>query len=150
MTGDVRRAGPEDAAAMLSLVEEYWRFEDLGGFEPARIGKVLRRILSDARLGGGWVGESGGRAAGYLLAVYVMSLEHSGLTAEIDEFFVLPSARGSGLGGRLLRAAEAEFAAAGCTNVSLQLGRANDAGRHFYFRHGYHPRAGFELLDKSL
>lgn len=150
MSADVRRAGPDDAAGMLPLVEEYWRFEELPGFEPGRVGRELRRVLSDARLGAGWIAESGRRPVGYLLAVYVFSLEHGGMTAEIDEFFVLASARGTGLGGRLLRAAEAEFAATGCTNVSLQLGRSNDPGRRFYSRHGYEPRAGFELLDKSL
>ena len=146
----IRNATPDDAAVLLPLVEEYWRFEDLPGFEPARIGRELRRVLSDPRLGAGWIAESRGRAVGYLLAVYVFSLEHGGMTAEIDEFFVLPSARGSGSGGALLVAAEAGFAAFGCTNVSLQLARANDRARHFYFRHGYHPRAGFELIDKHL
>ncbi len=43
------------------------------------------------------------------------------MTAEIDEFFVLPSARGQGLGTALLDAAEVEF-----------------------------RRAGYELLDKSF
>ena len=146
----VRRATADDAAALLPLVEDYWRFEDLPGFEPGRIGQELRRVLSEPRLGAGWIAESGGRAIGYLLAVYVFSLEHGGLTAEIDEFYVLPSVRGGGSGAALLHAAEAEFAAVGCTNVSLQLGRANDRARHFYFRHGYHPRAGFELIDKAL
>jgi hypothetical protein len=37
-----------------------------------------------------------------------------------------------------------------CTNVSLQLGRGNDAAREFYRQHGYSDRAGFELLDKML
>ena len=146
----IRRATADDAAALLPLVEDYWRFEDLPGFEPGRIGQELRRLLSEPCLGAGWIAESGGRTVGYLLAVYVFSLEHRGLTAEIDEFYVLPSVRNGGSGAALLRAAEAEFTALGCTNVSLQLGRANDRARNFYFRHGYHPRAGFELIDKPL
>jgi GNAT superfamily N-acetyltransferase len=91
-----------------------------------------------------------GKPAGYLLAVYVFSLEHLGVTAEIDEFFVLPSCRGHGAGSQLLQAAEAEFARMKCTNVSLQLGRGNDTARTFYRRQGYSERAGFELLDKML
>jgi ribosomal protein S18 acetylase RimI-like enzyme len=50
----------------------------------------------------------------------------------------------------LLQAAEAEFLRAGCTNVSLQLGRGNEAAREFYRRNGYSDRTGFELLDKDL
>ena len=98
----------------------------------------------------GWVARVRGEAVGYLLAVYVFSLEHLGLTAEIDEFFVLPSARSRGIGEELLRLAEAEFVRRGCTNVALQLGRGNGRARVFYRAHGYGERAGYDLLDKML
>jgi len=91
-----------------------------------------------------------GEPAGYLLAVYVFSLEHQGLTAEIDEFFVVPAHRGLGLGHQILAIAEAQFRIEGCTNVSLQLGRSNEAARNFYRRHGFDDRAGYELVSKSL
>ena len=82
--------------------------------------------------------------------MYVFSLEHLGLTAEVDEFFVQPQVRAMGIGGKLLQAAEAAFVIAGCTSAALQLARSNDSGRAFYLRHGYLPRAGYELLDKIL
>jgi GNAT superfamily N-acetyltransferase len=150
MSAEVCPAGATDVPDLLPLVEQYWIFEDIAHFEPARVGPELARALSDPGLMSGWVARLRGRAVGYLLAVYVFSLEHLGLTAEIDEFFVLPSARGKGLGDALLRAAEAEFVRRGCTNVSLQLGRGNDGARVFYRAHGYVERAGFELLDKML
>ncbi len=56
-----------------------------------------------------------------LLAVYVFSLEHLGITAEIDELFVLSSQGDRGIGAELLEVAESEFRRLGCTNVSLQL-----------------------------
>ncbi len=150
MTVIVRPAAAGDIPALLPLVEQYWVFEDIAGFEPARVGTELKRLFTDPRLGAGWLAEVNGKTAGYLLAVYVFSLEHLGLTAEIDEFFVLPSCRKHGAGSQLLQAAEAGFARMKCTNVSLQLGRGNDAARDFYRRHGYADRAGFELLDKML
>lgn len=114
------------------------------------MGEQLRRLLSGPRLGAGWIAFEGDTAVGYLLAVYVFSLEHLGLTAEIDEFFIQPQYRSQRAGSQLLPAAEAEFARAGCTNVSLQLGRGNDAARRFYRRHGYVERGGFDLVDKML
>jgi GNAT superfamily N-acetyltransferase len=146
----IRRAASDDASLLLDLVQDYWTFEGLPGFEPDRIRGQLQRLLADERLGAGWMAFSGEAPVGYLLAVYVFSLEHLGMTAEIDEFFVRPHARSIGVGSRLLEAAEAAFAAAGCTNVSLQLGRSNDAARAFYLRHGYAPRTGYELFDKGL
>jgi GNAT superfamily N-acetyltransferase len=146
----IRRATVRDITSLAGLVEEYWRFEEMAGFEPAAVESQLKRLLRSQSLGAAWIATGSPEAAGYLLLVYVFSLEHYGLTAEIDEFYVRPGARGAGIGGMLLSRAEAEAAALGCTNISLQLGRDNDAGRAFYTRHGYAPRSAFELLEKTL
>ncbi len=150
MSTDIRPVTANDIPALLPLIEQYWLFEDISGYEPARVGRALARTCADPSLASGWVAFDRGQAVGYLLAVYVFSLEHLGLTAEIDEFFVLPSARGKGVGDALLRIAEAEFVRRGCTNVALQLGKGNDGARIFYRAHGYSERAGFELHDKML
>lgn len=150
MNADIRALTLANLPLLLPLVEQYWIFEDIVGFDGARVQQELERVVTDPRLASGWIAFASGQAAGYLLAVYVFSLEHVGLTAEIDEFFVLPSARGHGLGDALLKLAEAEFERRRCTNVSLQLGRGNDKARAFYRRHGYDERAGFEILDKML
>jgi GNAT superfamily N-acetyltransferase len=147
---NVRRLTTAEVSAVLPLVEQYWIFEDIPGFHEAAVRRELERLCTDPRLGAGWIAEKDGRAVGYLLAVYVHSLEHLGLAAEIDEFFLLPSARGHGTGVAMLEAAEAEFRRTGCTNVSLQLGRGNEAARDFYRRRGYSERSGYELLDKML
>ena len=146
----IRQATAGDVPALLPLVANYWGFEGIAGFEPQRVAAQLGRLLSEPSLGAGWIAVVEGVAVGYLLAVYVFSLEHLGLTAEIDEFFVLSSQRGHGVGAELLKTAEAEFARAGCTNISLQLSRGNDAARAFYHRHGYTGRSAYELLDKIL
>lgn len=146
----IREAEANDIATLLPLVAAYWSFESIPGFDPARVASQLERLLSTPSLGVGWIASADNIAVGYLLAVYVFSLEHMGITAEIDEFFVIPAERASGVGSELLRTAETEFIRMGCTNVSLQLSRGNDSARHFYRRFGYAERSGFELLDKML
>jgi len=147
---EVRAAARGDIPQLLALVRRYWEFEQIAGFTALRVELVLQRLLDDPRLGAAWVAEAGGRLVGYLIAVTVLSIEHSGLMAEIDEFFVLPEARSRGVGGRLLAAAEAALAARGCVRLQLQLGIGNDAARGFYQHHGYAPRGGYRLLDKAL
>ena len=146
----IQQATTNDVPALLPLVAEYWRFEAISGFESQSVAAQLRRFLSEPHLGIGWLAIVQGVPVGYLLAVYVFSLEHLGLTAEIDEFFVLPQQRRDGLGSELLRSAESEFVRVGCTNVSLQLSRSNDSARVFYHRQGYVERSGYELLEKML
>ena len=149
-TVNIRPITAADIPDMLPLVEQYWIFEDIAGYDASRIGRELLRLCDDPRLGAGWLAEEEGRPVGYLLAVFVFSLEHLGLTTEIDEFFLLPSARGHGAGSALLAAVEAESIRRECRNISLQLGRGNETARDFYRRQGYSERSGFELHDKML
>lgn len=150
MKATIRRAVAADAPALLELVREYWAFEGIDGFDPVPVARALGLLLADPARGAGWIALAGDVPAGYLLAVYVLSLEHGGLTAEIDELFVRDAHRSGGVGRALLETAESEFVRAGCTNVALQLGRANDAARRFYHRCGYRERSGYELLDRML
>lgn len=150
MLAEIKQATVNDIPNLLTLVEQYWDFENVSGFEPARLATQLERLCSTPHLGCSWIACEGDTPAGYLLAVYVFSLEHGGLTAEIDEFFVRAQYRSDGVGSAMLQAAEATFTRAGCTHVSLQLARGNDTARAFYRRNGYKERSGYELLDKTL
>ncbi|MGE0594149.1 MAG: N-acetyltransferase family protein [Vicinamibacterales bacterium] len=149
-TGAIRPAGASDVPSLLPLVREYWAFEGIAGFDAARVAAALVHLLQDAGRGAGWIALDEERPVGYVLLVYVFSLEHLGLTAEIDELSVVSSHRGHGVGTALLAAAEAGAAAAGCVNVSLQLGHDNTRARAFYQRCGFRPRAGYALLEKTL
>ena len=146
----IQPATHADVDALLPLVEQYWRFEAIEGFDARQIAGLLQRVISTASLGHVWLAQVDGSAAGYLLAVYVFSLEHQGLTAEIDEFFVSPAHRNLGIGSRLLETAEAAFRTHACTNVALQIGRDNAEARAFYRSHGYRDRAGFDLVEKDF
>jgi len=146
----IRTAVETDIPQLLSLVRHYWQFETIEGFEALRMELVLKRLLTQSLLGEIWVAEEHAHLNAYLVLVYVLSLEHQGLMAEVDEFFVLPQARGRGVGGELLAAAEEALRQRGCVRLQLQLALSNVAARRFYTRHGYRGRAGYELIDKAL
>jgi GNAT superfamily N-acetyltransferase len=146
----VRRATITDAGGIAVLVARYWEFEQIEGFDFARIERLLRTLLSNPQQGACWVAELDGRLSGYLLAVILFSLEHGGMMAEIDEVFVTAAARSGGVGSLLLAAAERDLAASGVVRVQLQLGVANTRGREFYERHGFRRRPGYELYDKPV
>jgi GNAT superfamily N-acetyltransferase len=145
-----RRAAATDIPQLLPLVQRYWEFEGITGFDAARIAALLQRLCKEPALGSAWVAESGGALVGYLIAVSVLSLEHQGVMAEIDEFFIAREARGRGAGAALLEKLQAELVAGGCVRLQLQLGNANHAARAFYERRGFRGREGYSLLDKSL
>ena len=146
----VRIATAVDIPQLVPMVARYWHFERVVGFDAELVASTLAQFFVMPALGMAWLATSGGIPAGYLIGVYVFSLEHHGLTAEIDELFVLPEHRNAGIGSALLREAEREFIHRGCTNVSLQLARSNEPARAFYRHRGYTMRDRFELLEKAL
>jgi GNAT superfamily N-acetyltransferase len=145
----IRLAHIADADHIASLVRSYWEFETIPGFERARITALLTAFLRQKERGACWLATKDEQPIGYLLAVYVFSLEHGGMMAEIDELFVVPEQRSNGVGVALLREAEREMARAGLTRVQLQLRPENRRAKLFYEQQGFQPR-GFDLLDKSL
>lgn len=146
----IRPATPADVTGIASLVERYWELEGIAGYQKPRIEALLEQLLSAPDRGAIWVADSDAGPCGYLLAVFMFSLEHGGLMAEIDEIFVLPEMRSSGMGALLLAAAERDMQARGLRRLQLQLRVENHRGRAFYFQRGFLARAGYELLDKSL
>ena len=150
MAVNVRAATLRDVPQLLGLVRRYWEFEQIAGFSALRVELTLKQLLTEPLRGAAWVAEGEAGLIGYLLAVLVLSVEHGGLMAEVDELFVLPEARSQGAGARLLAAAEDALTTAGCVRVQLQLATSNAAGRTFYERRGYLPRDGYRLLDKAL
>jgi ribosomal protein S18 acetylase RimI-like enzyme len=139
-----------DIPPIAKLVERYWEFEAISGFNRLRIEALLKDLLSLPERGAAWVAENNGRVCGYLMAAYIYSVEYGGLMAEIDEFFVLPDTRSAGIGSSLLAAAQRDMAARGITRLQLQLGVDNQRGREFYQRQGFRRRERYELFDKSL
>jgi GNAT superfamily N-acetyltransferase len=146
----IKMAAVEDAQVLGALVEHYWRFERIHGYDRLRIEALLEIFLADSRAGAAWLAHDGATAIGYLLVVYVFSLENGGLTAEIDELYVRDDRRGTGVGAQLVAVSESFLASLGCKNVALQVGRNNHAGRAFYEKRGYSARAAYELLEKNL
>lgn len=146
----IRPATRADIAGIATLAERYWEFESIAGFDRDRIEALLGELIAAPQRGACWVAEAEGRLHAYLLAVFMLSLEHGGLMAEIDEVFVSQEMRSAGLGTQLLEAAERDLAARGLMRLQLQLGVDNEGARRFYERHGFHRRAGYELLDKPL
>lgn len=146
----VRAANLADADGIALLVAEYWQFEGIEGFDAKRVRALLVRVLATPASGGCWVASVGSQLVGYLLAVYMFSLEHGGTMAEIDEFYVRAPARSGGVGAQLLELAERDMALLGLVRLQLQLGVGNRRGGEFYRRHGFEARAGYTLLDKAL
>jgi GNAT superfamily N-acetyltransferase len=108
----IRVADASDLSALTPLIERYWEFERIKGFDAARITTLLADLFRGPDRGQIWIAQLGGRSVGYLLVVYLFSLEHGGLMAEIDEFFVVPEKRSLKIGTAFARGGDCRDGAA--------------------------------------
>jgi GNAT superfamily N-acetyltransferase len=104
--------------------------DGLLAFNVARIGDPERATVAL------FLRDAEGRVVGGLLGVRRWRWLY------VDQLWVDDAYRGSGAGSRLLRAAEAEAAAAGCTHAVLDT--FSFQARPFYERHGYEVYATLE------
>ncbi len=80
---------------------------------------------------------------GFIIAIVVRVRGSQKPMGHIITIDVLPEARRSGLGGRLLAAVETELKKRGCGHVSLEAAIDNLPALHFYKKHGY---TGLKIL----
>jgi GNAT superfamily N-acetyltransferase len=139
----VREAGREDVPALLDMMEEFY----------AESGYVLDRspardsfetLIGEPRLGRVWLVEEGGLAVGYLVVTFVFAMEHGGMTAVVDDFFVRPAWRGRGRGTEALARVRRGCAALGMRAMRVEVGRDNAAAQAVYGRNG------FVTVDRGL
>ena len=101
-------------------------------------------------MGAVWDIRRSGALIGYVALCFGYSIEFGGRDAFIDEFFLVPEARGKGIGGRVLDAVKAEAAAAGVTALHLEVEQDNEVARRLYASHGFRLRDRFHLMSARL
>lgn len=130
-----------DIASLLPLMRDFYQYERLA-FDVARTERMLNELIGDERLGRVILfdddgGLQGSALIGYMILTFGYSLEFGGRDALIDEFYVVPSARGSGIGTRAVAYAVAICRAAGITNLHLEADYVNSRVHEFYKRLGF-------------
>lgn len=165
----VRRARPEDAAALAEIHIAAWRgayrgvMSDafLDGLDVAQWTERWRQTLTRAAPALApeavlIVEREAGRPAGFAITGPERPLSpHSGSRGELWAINVAPEAWGKGLGYALLTAAQEALAHAGHREAVLWVIAANERARRFYERAGWaadgvekrEARLGFELHE---
>ncbi len=134
----LRRIEKRDRAEYIAMCREFYS----GGavchavpdshFESA-FDEMLR---SDAYLEG-YIIESEGKTAGYMLFMKSFSQEAGGRFAFLDELYVRPEYRGRGLGREALAFAQSRVDGGQWRRVRLEVAPGNDGAREMYRRAGY-------------
>lgn len=133
---NVRLATANDRDAALRLVVSL--LLELGGTPPADdLGPVFDYLVAGDDAGFVVVGENGNRPVAVCTVSFVQALRAAGRYAIIQEMYVEPDARSSGVGMAVLRFALEQAVAGGCRLVELGTPFAGDRQIAFYRRAGF-------------
>jgi GNAT superfamily N-acetyltransferase len=151
-SGDVviRRAGPADIDAVTSLGIALTRYDDHFGFviERPHTEEALRRDSAELLAGPEpwtWLAERDGVAVGMLKALrpeastWIAPMTRLAPVAYLQQAFVLPAERGSGLGAMLTAAFHAKFAQADVAVALMLYSQVNPLSAPFWSQQGYRP-----------
>lgn len=132
----IELAGAADRDDLLELLAR--QFAELEIPLPApKLASGVEGALADRRRGSFLLGREAGTPIGVAYLNFQWSLEHGGPSAWLEELFVVPERRGTGIGGRLLAAACAHARERGCAAVDLEVEEAHPRAARLYEREGF-------------
>ncbi len=97
----------------------------------------LEQILGQQEIGHILVARENGRILAMVGLLYTVSTALGARVALLEEMVVLPKARCTGVGSRLIEYAVEYARTHGCKRITLLTDRDNEAGLRFYRKHGF-------------
>ena len=142
-------AAAENLPELLAMMKELQADDPWSvAFEPAAAAAAVEHLLRDPSLGRVWLIACNGQNVGYIVMAFDYSLEYRGRGAWVDEFFVRPSHRGSGIGTQALEFFTQQAKQLGVTVVHLEVNHGNPA-IELYRRLGYEDHHRY-LMSKWI
>jgi GNAT superfamily N-acetyltransferase len=146
----IRRAGPADIEAVVSLCIELIRYDEHFGslIQRPSTHDCLRRDSADLLAGPEpwiWLAEHDGIAVGLLTglrpaaATWIAPMTRARPVAYLQQGFVSPTERGQGIGAMLTAAFHAELESAGVAVALLDYSQNNPLSTSFWNQQGYRP-----------
>ena len=131
----VRRAGIGDAGIVASMLHDFNTEFDTDSPGPIVLASRLRSLLAGADTFALLGGEP---PAGLALVTLRPNVWYPGPVALLDEMYVVPSARGAGIGSAISRRLIDDCRVAGVSAIEINVDEADVDAQRFYERHGFH------------
>jgi GNAT superfamily N-acetyltransferase len=145
----MREAGRGDVSTLVGLMSDFYAESGFVLVEP-QAADAFQDLLARPDLGRIWLIERGGDPAGYIVVTFVFAMEHGGIAAIVDDFYVRPEARGAGLGTSALAAVRRACEDLGIRALRVEVGLDNEVAQAVYRSAGFEPLPGHGLMQAPL
>jgi GNAT superfamily N-acetyltransferase len=139
MTPQVRIAGPGDEAAFLALVDALADYEKLDRPAADARQRLIRDGFGTEPLFTPFVAELAGQTVGYAIIFFTYSSFLARPTLYLEDVFVLPEARGAGVGKAIFRRLAEEAVRRDCGRMEWVVLNWNQLAIDFYDHLGARP-----------
>lgn len=149
MTASLQPVTTDTIDVLLSLVADYHAFEQLGTTAAERR-RSIALLMENEHLGSPFLIVEDKQTVGYIVLCFGFSIEFGGIDAFVDEFYLIPAARGRGVGAVVLEEAKRKATERGVVALHLEVAKGNERARRLYVRHGFAPRDHYTMMSCPL
>lgn len=142
ITVHVSRAIPADRDAICALLRAQFREHGID-LADGLVSAGVDGHFADASRGALLVAKNETTMVGFAILATTWTVEHGGRVAWLEELYVLPSMRNSGIGTELMARALEVARDLGCLAVDLEVDAEHARAEHLY------ARAGFRRLPRT-
>lgn len=146
----IRKVTKRNGRELLTLVDALADFEKLRPPTPAAKRRLLEDCSGPRKRFDAYLAVTGGRAVGYALVFESYSSFLALPVLHLEDLFVLPSARGTGVGQALFRFCRSEAKRRGCGRLEWVVLDWNTGAKRFYRRLGAKPLTSWEYYRLDL
>lgn len=133
---EIRRARPEEAPILLSLIDALADYEKLAPPDEGARTRLVRDIFGEKPRLDAWLAFLDGEAAGYALVLETYSSFLALPTLYLEDIFVKTDFRGKGAGAGLFQEMVAEADRRGCGRMEWVVLDWNRLAQDFYAKYG--------------
>jgi ribosomal protein S18 acetylase RimI-like enzyme len=147
---DLQAADRSLSDILAPLVRAYHEFEHVVMSDAERNAAIAPLLETESSWGRVWLIRFRSRVVGYVALCFGYSIEFRGRDAFIDELFIVPEARGQGIGGAVLALLKREAASLGVVALHLEVARDNERAKRLYGQGGFLARERYCLMSCQL
>jgi GNAT superfamily N-acetyltransferase len=132
----VRKASLADVEQLVTMMAEFYS-DSPYRLNPRRAADAFKSLLADERLGRVWFIQSGSKDVAYVVVTFCYGMTYGGLGAVVDDFYILPAFRGTGLGKAAMAEVRSFCESQGIRGMQVETGHNNAPALAVYRRVGF-------------
>ncbi|HEX3018332.1 MAG TPA: GNAT family N-acetyltransferase [Caproicibacter sp.] len=145
----LRKLRESDKETYIAMSKDFYHSDAvLGPIPGGNFEKTFQVLLSGSPFADAYIAEKDGAAAGYILLAVTWSNEAGGMAVWLEEIYVRPEFRNTGLGGQMIREVLEKYGEK-TARFRLEIEDSNTGAKRLYKRIGFEELPYRQMIYKN-